>query len=43
MLQGQRFDVRPFVTARYPVAEAEAAFEHAARRGSLKVLLEFAD
>ncbi|MCR9248653.1 MAG: alcohol dehydrogenase catalytic domain-containing protein [bacterium] len=43
VLQSQRFDVRPLVTARYPVAEAEAAFEHAARRGSLKVLLDFAD
>ena len=33
-------DPRPLVDARYPLAQAPAAFEHAARRGALKVLLE---
>lgn len=33
-------DPRPLIDARYPLAEAEAALAHAARRGTLKVLLE---
>jgi threonine dehydrogenase-like Zn-dependent dehydrogenase len=33
-------DPRPLVEARYPLAEAVAAFEHAARPGALKVLVE---
>jgi threonine dehydrogenase-like Zn-dependent dehydrogenase len=33
-------DVRPLVEARYPLSNAVAAFEHAARPGALKVLVE---
>jgi hypothetical protein len=33
-------DTGPLVAARYPVAAALAAFEHASRPGVLKVLLE---
>jgi threonine dehydrogenase-like Zn-dependent dehydrogenase len=33
-------DPRPLVEARYPLSEAVAAFEHAARPGALKVLVE---
>jgi threonine dehydrogenase-like Zn-dependent dehydrogenase len=33
-------DPSPLIAARYPLAEAERAFEHAAQRGALKVLLE---
>lgn len=33
-------DVTSLIDACYPLAEAPAAFEHAARRGTLKVLLE---
>jgi threonine dehydrogenase-like Zn-dependent dehydrogenase len=33
-------DPRPLVDARYPLAEAVAAFEHAARPGALKVLVD---
>jgi alcohol dehydrogenase len=32
--------VEDLLTARYPLAEAPAAFEHAAQRGALKVLLD---
>ena len=32
-------DVLPLVEAEYPLAEAMAAFEHAQRRGALKVLV----
>jgi threonine dehydrogenase-like Zn-dependent dehydrogenase len=39
MAQGQ-VDPRPLVDARYPLARAEAAMERAARRGTLKVLLQ---
>jgi threonine dehydrogenase-like Zn-dependent dehydrogenase len=39
-LAAGRVDVRSLVDARYPLAEAIAAFEHAARPGALKVLLE---
>ena len=40
LLATRRVDVRPLIHARYPLAEATAAFEHAARPGVLKVLLE---
>ena len=33
-------DVAPLVQARYPLAEAVAAFDHAARPGVLKVLVD---
>jgi threonine dehydrogenase-like Zn-dependent dehydrogenase len=33
-------DVQPLIHARYPLQEADKAFEHAARKGVLKVLLE---
>ena len=33
-------DPRPLVEARYPLADAVAAFEHAARPGALKVLVD---
>jgi len=32
-------DPRPLIAARYPLADAERAFEHAARPGALKVLV----
>jgi alcohol dehydrogenase len=32
-------DVEPLIQARYPLRDAPAAFAHAARRGTLKVLL----
>ena len=40
LLAGGRVDPRALVEARYPLAEAVAAFEHAARPGTLKVLVE---
>jgi threonine dehydrogenase-like Zn-dependent dehydrogenase len=40
LLQQGRVDVRPLIHARYPLLEAKAAFDHAARRGTMKVLLE---
>ena len=33
-------DPRPLVEARYPLAEAVAAFDHAARPGALKILVD---
>ena len=36
-------DPMPLVAARYPLAEAEAAFAHASRKGALKVLVEGPD
>jgi alcohol dehydrogenase len=39
LLEQNLIDVRPLVEACYPLAEAAAAFEHAARPGALKVLL----
>jgi alcohol dehydrogenase len=39
MVEG-RVDPRPLVQARYPLAQAEQALAHAARPGTLKVLLE---
>ena len=40
LLARGRIDVRSLIQARYSLAEAPAAFEHAARSGVLKVLLE---
>jgi threonine dehydrogenase-like Zn-dependent dehydrogenase len=39
-LAAGRVDPRPLIAARYPLAEADRALEHAARRGVLKVLVE---
>ena len=39
-LAGGSVDPRPLIEARYPLSEAVAAFEHAARPGALKVLVE---
>jgi threonine dehydrogenase-like Zn-dependent dehydrogenase len=40
LLASGSVDPRPLVEARYPLAEAVAAFEHAARPGALKVLVD---
>jgi 2-desacetyl-2-hydroxyethyl bacteriochlorophyllide A dehydrogenase len=40
LLAGGRVDVAGLVHARYPIAEAVAAFDHAARPGVLKVLID---
>ena len=40
LLASGRVDPRALVEARYPLAEAVAAFEHAARPGALKVLVD---
>jgi threonine dehydrogenase-like Zn-dependent dehydrogenase len=40
LLAAGRVDPRPLVEARYPLADAVAAFEHAARHGTLKILVE---
>jgi len=40
LLRERKVDVLPLVHARYPLAEAPAAFAHAGRTGVLKVLLE---
>ncbi len=40
LLAAQRVAVEPLIQARYPLAEALAAFEHAQRSGVLKVLVE---
>jgi threonine dehydrogenase-like Zn-dependent dehydrogenase len=39
-LLGRTIDVRPLVEATYPLEQFERAFEHAARPGALKVLLD---
>lgn len=39
-LAAGRIDPRPLIAARYPLAEADRALEHAARPGVLKVLVE---
>jgi len=39
MLRSGRIDVMGFVSAEFPLEQAPAAFEEAARRGVLKVLL----
>ncbi len=43
LLEQQHIKVTPIISARYPLAEAETAFEHAAQSGVLKVLLDIAD
>ncbi|MCZ6728065.1 MAG: alcohol dehydrogenase catalytic domain-containing protein [Acidobacteria bacterium] len=40
VLAGKRLKVEDLIEARYPLADAPAAFEHASRPGALKVLLE---
>jgi threonine dehydrogenase-like Zn-dependent dehydrogenase len=40
LLDGGRVDPRPLVEARYPLADALAAFDHAARPGALKILVD---
>lgn len=40
LLASGRIDPRPLIAARYPLAEAERALEHAARKGMLKVLID---
>jgi threonine dehydrogenase-like Zn-dependent dehydrogenase len=40
LLAAGRVDPLPLVEARYPLADAVAAFEHAARPGTLKVLVD---
>jgi threonine dehydrogenase-like Zn-dependent dehydrogenase len=39
LMESEQVDVRSMIDAVYPLDEALAAFEHAARRGVLKVLL----
>ncbi len=39
LLANRQLDPRPLIHARYPLSEAIAAFEHAARPGVLKVLI----
>jgi threonine dehydrogenase-like Zn-dependent dehydrogenase len=40
LLASGRIDVRPLIQARYPLADGLAAFDHAARSGVLKVLVD---
>jgi alcohol dehydrogenase len=40
LLEDSRVRVKEMISARYPLNEAPQAFEHAARTGTLKVLLE---
>ena len=40
LLASGRVDPRPLLEARYPLADAVTAFEHAARPGTLKVLVD---
>lgn len=40
LLEQKLVDVLPLIHARYPLSEALSAFEHAARPGALKVLIE---
>jgi threonine dehydrogenase-like Zn-dependent dehydrogenase len=42
LLEHKLVDVAPLIEARYPLSEALAAFEHAARPGALKVLIDTA-
>jgi threonine dehydrogenase-like Zn-dependent dehydrogenase len=39
LLASERVDPRPLIDARYALREAEAALEHAARPGTLKVVV----
>lgn len=41
LLEREVVDVQPLIHARYAFADALAAFEHAARPGALKILLDF--
>ena len=43
LLASRRVDVQSLIAARYPLDEALTAFEHAARPGMLKVLLDISD
>jgi len=40
VLSRNEVDPRPLIGARYPLSRADAAFEHAGRRGSLKILVD---
>ena len=40
LLAQELVDVQALISARYPLGEAEAALDHAGRRGVLKVLVE---
>ena len=40
LLAQKRVDVTPLIAARYPLTDGVAAMEHAAQRGTLKVLLD---
>ncbi len=40
LLAAGKIDPRPLIEARYPMREGPAAFEHARRRGAIKILLE---
>ena len=40
LLASGRIDPRPLIAARYELAQAEQALEHAAQKGVLKVLLD---
>ncbi len=42
-LSCERIAVEALISARYPLTEAAAAFEHAGRRGTLKVLLDIGE
>jgi threonine dehydrogenase-like Zn-dependent dehydrogenase len=43
LLEQKQVDVLPLIQARYPLNEGLRAFEHARRKGTLKVLLHPAD
>ncbi len=43
LLRTQQVDVSPLIQARYPLSEGLAAFDHAQKRGVLKVLLEISN
>ena len=39
-LAEKKIDVRPLISATYPIDQAEEAFKHAQQKGTLKVLLD---
>lgn len=41
LLARQMIDVEPLIEARYPLGEGLRAFDHAAQKGALKILLDF--
>ncbi len=41
LLESGKVEPRPLITARYPLAEAEKAIQHASQPGALKILLEY--